>query len=65
MTRILAARLFLAVVGVAVWGYGQRADLDRMRLAGMAILLVVLLMRFVPRRLLGATDDDSDTSAGE
>ena len=62
MKRVLAARLFLAIVGVAVWGYGQRADLDRMRLAGMAILLVVLLMRFVPRRWLDATDDETEQS---
>ena len=54
MTRILIARLVLMAVGVLVWGYGQRADLPEIRIAGMAILAVALLLRFLPKRWFGA-----------
>jgi hypothetical protein len=37
------------LIGVIVWGYGQRADLPRVRLAGMGILAAALLLRFVPK----------------
>ena len=52
MSRIVWARLVLAVVGVAVWGYGQRADLADVRLAGIGILAVSLILRFVPKKWL-------------
>ena len=53
MTRYLLTRIILTLVGVAVWGYGQREDLAQVRVGGMAILLVALLLRFVPRRWFG------------
>jgi hypothetical protein len=53
MTRLLTARLVLMAIGVLVWGYGQRAELPQVRIAGMAILAVALLLRFVPKRWLG------------
>ena len=56
MNRVLTARLALIAIGVVVWGYGQRADLPRTRIAGMAILLAALLLRFLPKRWF---DDDA------
>ena len=50
MTRVLWARIILALIGIAVWGYGHATDQPRLRVAGMAVLVVVLLMRFIPRR---------------
>ena len=49
MRRLLAARLVLAGIGVAIWGYGTAAGQERLRFAGMGILAVVLLLRFVPK----------------
>jgi hypothetical protein len=53
MRTLLIVRTVLALVGVAIWGWGYRTDDPRIRLAGMAILLVTLLLRFVPKRWLG------------
>ena len=50
MIRLLYARLALMVTGIAVWGYGQRYADARLRIAGMAILVVVLALRFAPKR---------------
>jgi hypothetical protein len=49
VTRLLYARIVLSLVGVAVWGYGQRIENPPMRIAGMAILAVALLLRFAPK----------------
>ena len=56
MKRQLLARAVLGAIGVAVWGYGYRADDANVRLAAIAILAVALLLRFAPRRWFG--DDD-------
>jgi hypothetical protein len=50
MTRILYARIALTLIGIAIWGYGQRYDDPRMRIAGMGVLFVVLVLRFAPKR---------------
>lgn len=50
MTRLLYARIALTLAGIAIWGYGQRYDDARMRIAGMAVLVIVLIFRFVPKR---------------
>ncbi len=50
MTRLLYARIALTLTAIAVWGYGLRYDDSRMRFAGMAILAVVVALRFVPHR---------------
>ena len=50
MTRILYARIALTLIGIAIWGYGQRYDDPRMRIAGMGVLVVVLVLRFAPKR---------------
>jgi hypothetical protein len=53
MRRLLLARTVLAALGVIVWGYGYRIDVPNVRLAGIAILAISLLLRFVPPRWLG------------
>jgi uncharacterized protein YqgC (DUF456 family) len=53
MTRIFLARIVLAFVGIVVWGYGANVDSRDVRWAGIAILAVSLLLRFVPKRWLG------------
>ena len=53
MTTFLWIRTALALLGVAVWGWGYRVDDPQIRLVGMGILLVTLLLRFVPKRWLG------------
>jgi hypothetical protein len=53
MRRLLLARTVLALIGVAVWGYGYRYDDPDIRIAAMGILAVALLLRFVPKRWLG------------
>jgi hypothetical protein len=53
LRQLILLRIILGAMGVAVWGYGLRTDDKNVRLAGMAILLVVLLMRWVPKSWLG------------
>lgn len=50
MTRFILARIIVTLVGIVVWGYGQRVELPRVRLVGIVILVVALLMRFAPKR---------------
>lgn len=50
MKALLLARLLLAAIGVVVWGYGNASEQPRFMYAGMGILVVTLLLRFVPKR---------------
>jgi hypothetical protein len=50
MKALLLARLLLAAVGVVVGGYGNASEQPRFMYAGMGILVVTLLLRFVPKR---------------
>ena len=56
LRQLILLRIILGAIGVAVWGYGYRVDDTNVRLAGMTILVVVLLMRWIPKRWLG--DDE-------
>lgn len=47
MTRMIMIRLALVVAGVVVWGYAYQADSARLRIAGMVLLVIALLLRFV------------------
>lgn len=49
MKRLLMARIVLTLIGVGVWGYGQRFDLPTVRMAGIGVLAVSLLLRFAPK----------------
>jgi hypothetical protein len=50
MKRLLLARLVLTAIGVLVWGYGNARNQDGYMYAGMAVLAIALLMRFLPKR---------------
>ena len=56
LRQLLMLRIILGAIGVAIWGYGYRTDDASIRVAGMAILVVVLLMRWIPKRWLGDQD---------
>ena len=50
MTPVTSAQLGLAVIGLVVWGYGTRVADPRVGWAGIAMLVVASLLRFVKRR---------------
>jgi hypothetical protein len=56
LRQLVLLRIILGAIGVAVWGYGYRVDDPNIRLAGIVILAVVLLMRWIPRSWLGDTE---------
>jgi hypothetical protein len=56
MKHLLLARTVLGAIGVVVWGYGYRVEDPRIRLAGIGVLALSLLLRFVPRRWLGGAE---------
>lgn len=64
MNRLLLARIALTFTGIVVWGYGQRYDLPSTRLAGMAIMIVALALRFVPKKVTG-TDNTVERERDE
>jgi hypothetical protein len=64
MKRILIARVTLTLVGVIVWAYGFRANEPNIRLVGIAILVVSIALRFVPKRWLGEPET-RDPDAGD
>ena len=52
MRRLLLARLALTAIGIVVWGYGNATEQGRFMYAGMGILAIALVLRFVPKRWL-------------
>jgi hypothetical protein len=50
MTPVTTTRVVLAFAGLAVFGYGIRADLTNVRWVGVALLGVSFLLRFIERR---------------
>jgi hypothetical protein len=48
--RLLLARLVLTAIGVLVWGFGNATSQAAYMYAGMAVLAIALLMRFLPKR---------------
>lgn len=60
MTKLLTARLVLLAIGIAVWGYGYRVENERTRVAGMAVLAIALLLRFVPKRWVGEAPRETE-----
>jgi hypothetical protein len=49
MSAVMTARIVLALVGFAVFGYGVRSDLTNVRFVGIALLGISLLLRFIER----------------
>ena len=50
MTRYILARMVVTLLGVGIWGYGQRSDLPNVRMGGIVVIALALLMRFAPKR---------------
>ena len=50
MTRYILARMVVTLLGVGIWGYGQRFDLPNVRMGGIVVIALALLLRFAPRR---------------
>ena len=50
MTRRTEAQLTLLVIGVLVWGYGQRVDDSRLRWIGIVFFAAATALRFARRR---------------
>ena len=47
MTRRTEIQLVLLVVGLAVWGYGQRIDDGRLRAIGIVLFALATALRFL------------------
>ena len=56
MTRIMYARIALALIAIAVLGYGINTDQPRLRIAAMSILALSLILRFFPPSWLNEKD---------
>jgi hypothetical protein len=50
VTRRTEIQLALLVVGLMVWGYGQRVDDDRLRAVGIVFFAVATVLRFFKKR---------------
>ena len=57
MTRLLIARVLLTLIGIGIWGYGNATNDARVMYAGMGVLAIALIMRFLPRRWFDGTPD--------
>ena len=55
MTRLLVARIVLTLIGIGIWGYGNSIDDARVMYAGMGVLAIALIMRFLPKRWFDET----------
>jgi hypothetical protein len=55
--NLVMLRVVLLLVAVVVWGYGYRVDDANIRLAGIAIMVIALAMRFFGRRPPRDRDD--------
>ena len=50
MTRRTEIQLALLVIGVIVWGYGQRIEDTRLTYIGLAFFVAATALRFLKRR---------------
>lgn len=64
MKRKLMARLFLTAVGTAVWFYGFATESSATRAAGIAILAISLIVRFIPARYIDPDDPNEARGRG-
>ena len=53
MSRRTEVQLVLLVMGLIVWGYGQRVDDPRLRWIGIAFFAVAAALRFLKRASRG------------
>ncbi|MEO8560678.1 MAG: hypothetical protein ABI601_01295 [bacterium] len=57
MRRLLLGRMVLTAIGIGIWGYGNAINQAPIMYAGMAVLAIALLLRFVPRRWFDDTTE--------
>jgi hypothetical protein len=50
MSRRTQAQLALVLIGLIVWGYGERVDDGNIRWAGIGCFAIATLLRFTKRR---------------
>jgi hypothetical protein len=50
VTRLMQIRLWLAGIGIAIWGYGYAVDDANVRWVGIGFLAVSVALRFYPKR---------------
>lgn len=50
MNTLVRMKLGLFVIGLILWTWGYRSDDSYFRIAGIVVLLVAFLLRFVRRR---------------
>ena len=51
MNQLTTLKLALAIVGILIWFFGNRAGDERLRWVGIALLVAAVLLRFLkPRR---------------
>ena len=53
MTQLTRTKLLVAVAGAAVWVWGVRSGDERLRWAGIALLVLAFLLRLLNRRFGG------------
>jgi hypothetical protein len=59
MTRRTETQLALLVMGLIVWGYGQRSDDRRLTWVGIAFFAAATILRFGKRKPPADEPDDS------
>ena len=57
MKRRTEAQLALLVIGVIVWGYGQRTDDNRLTWIGLAFCATATVLRFLKPKAAGPPDE--------
>ena len=60
MSRRTTIQIAFLVMGLIIWGYGQRVDDPRLRLVGIAFLSVATLLRFFRRSDTRQHSDEPD-----
>jgi hypothetical protein len=50
MNTLVRMKLGLFVIGLILWTWGYRSDDSYFRIAGIVVLLIAFLLRFVGRR---------------
>ena len=53
MNTLVRLKLGLFVIGLILWTWGYRSDDSYFRIAGIVVLLIAFLLRFVGRRARG------------